>query len=79
MRFTRFRHHFRAANEKPRVDAQCPTDESQYDHGADPEPAAAARQAAKAAAPIFNSVALRQLVQAQIQLMMDMRVPPVAR
>jgi hypothetical protein len=62
---TGFRQHVGALNEDARIDTQCPTDETEYDDRADPDSAAArsGKAAAPSTTPVFNSVALGQLIK----------------
>jgi hypothetical protein len=53
------RQHLGASNQEARIDACGPPDQAEYHDGADPNAAAAARDAARPTAPILNSLALR--------------------
>src|SRR5262249_47934085 len=59
----------RAADQKPRIDAECPADEAEHDDRADAEAAASHREAAAHASaaiatPILDVLALRQIFPA---------------
>jgi hypothetical protein len=57
-------HHFGAPNEEAWIYAEGPTDQAEHDDCADPNAAAASGKAARSAAPILNSIALRQFIYA---------------
>ena len=61
---TGFRQHVGALNEDARIDTQCPTDETEHDDCADPNSAAAGsgKATAPSTTPVFNSVALGQVI-----------------